>query len=195
MTQEEILELFRKSEALLDGHFVLTSGLHSAQYFQCAKVLQFPEYSRKLCYEIAKHFSEHTIDVVIAPAVGGIVVGYEVARQIGAKSIFAERESGKMTLRRGFKLYEGDRVVVCEDVTTTGGSVNEIIGLVQEAGARLMGVGCIVDRSGGKFAPNTRFISCMKMDVVTYQPNECPMCAKGIPIEKPGSRALSAAKA
>lgn len=191
MDREEILEIFRKSEALLDGHFILTSGRHSAQYFQCAKVLQFPEYARKLCYEIAKHFSEHSIHTVIAPAVGGIVVGYEVARQIGSRSIFAERENGAMTLRRGFSLHKGDKVVVCEDVTTTGGSVKEILKLVEDAEARLMGVGCIVDRSGGTFKPTTRFVSCIEMDAVSYAPEECPICAQGIPAAKPGSRALA----
>ena len=190
MSPEEILDIFRKSEALLEGHFILTSGKHSNQYFQCAKVLQFPEYARKLCYEIAKHFSEHSIHTVIAPAVGGIVVGYEVARQLGARSIFAERENGVMTLRRGFELHKGDRVVICEDVTTTGGSVMEIVDLVQKAEARLMGIGCIVDRSGGAFKPDTRFVSCIAMNAVTYPPDNCPLCADGSPAVKPGSRAL-----
>ncbi len=194
MTQQSILEIFRSSGALLEGHFILTSGKHSDRYFQCAKVLQYPEHARALCGVIADAFRGEKIDVVIAPAVGGIVVGYEVAAQLGARGIFAEREDGKMTLRRGFALAPGERVLVCEDVTTTGGSVNEIIALVNAAGAELVGVGCVVDRSGGAFSPAPRFVSCMAMSAATYPPDACPLCASGSPAVKPGSRGLAAAK-
>jgi orotate phosphoribosyltransferase len=194
MTQDSILNIFRSTEALLEGHFILTSGKHSDRYFQCAKVLQYPEHSRALCAVIAKAFDSGKIDVVIAPAVGGIVVCYEVACQLNARAIFAEREEGAMTLRRGFALKPGERVLVCEDVTTTGGSVMEIIELVKLAGATLVGVGCIVDRSGGAFNPEPRFVSCMKMQVTTYPPDACPLCASGSTAVKPGSRGLAAKK-
>ncbi len=194
MTKEDVLAIFRKTHALLEGHFVLTSGLHSPEYFQCAKVLQFPEYSELLCGEIARYFSQDGVQTIIAPAVGGIVVGYEVARQIKIRSIFAERENGAMTLRRGFRIFDGERIVICEDVTTTGGSVNEIAGLVRSANATLVGIGCIVDRSGGVFRPDTRFVSCLQMNMVTFKPESCPMCKEGIPVDKPGSRALSMSK-
>jgi orotate phosphoribosyltransferase len=191
MSSNDVLTIFKKTNALLEGHFVLTSGLHSPEYFQCAKVLQFPVYSETLCAEIGSKFTNDNIQTVIAPAVGGILVGYEVARQLGARSIFAERENSKMALRRGFRIYEGDRVVICEDVTTTGGSVMEIVELVRVANATLVGIGCLVDRSGGAFKPETRFVSCLQMNMVTFKPESCPLCKEGSPAVKPGSRALS----
>ena len=192
MTQEEVLHVFRDSGALLEGHFQLTSGLHSDRYFQCAKVLQYPEYAGRLCGEIAQKFRPAGIAVVVAPALGGIVVGQEVARQLGARSIFAERKEGVMQLRRGFAIARGERVLVCEDVVTTGGSVGEVIALVGAAGGSLSGVAYIVDRSGGKVrfpldAGGIQF-SLMAMDVVAYDPGACPLCARGIPVVKPGSR-------
>ena len=187
MTNEEILSLFKQSKALLDGHFQLTSGLHSPHYFQCAKVLQYPEFATKLCSEIAAAFRGKPIDVVIAPALGGIVVGQEVGRQLNVRTMFTERKDMEMQLRRGFEIAPGERVLVCEDVVTTGGSVREVIDIVNRQGGILVGVGAIVDRSGGKIEfPN--FFATLTMQVVTYKPEECTLCKEGIPVDKPGSR-------
>lgn len=188
MKKEEVLNLFKESSALLDGHFKLTSGLHSNQYFQCALVLQHPQNAEKVCAIIADHFKNEEIDTVIAPAIGGIVVGQEVARQLNKKSIFAERKEGEMKIRRGFSLKPGEKVLVTEDVVTTGGSVVEVIELVKAQGAIPVGVGFIVDRSGGKADFGIPQFATFSMDVVTWQPEECPLCAKNVPIEKPGSR-------
>ena len=187
MTGDEILSLFRKSNALLQGHFELTSGLHSPQYLQCAKVLQYPGNAERLCAEIVNHFRNASIDVVVAPALGGIVVGQEVGRQLGARSIFAERKDGRLQLRRGFEIAGGERVLVCEDVITTGGSVQEVIGIVNRCSGILAGTAAIVDRSGGRVNLD-HFFATMTMEVVTYKPEECPLCRSGIPVEKPGSR-------
>ncbi len=192
MTVQEVLSLFKQTEALLEGHFQLTSGLHSPQYFQCAKVLQYPQHATALCAEIAKHFERSKVDVVVAPALGGIVVGQEVGRQLGVRTMFTERKENAMQLRRGFEIHADERVLVCEDVVTTGGSVAEVIGIVKQAGGKVLGVGYIVDRSGGtvKFdieKEGLQFAS-LHMDVVTYKPEECPLCMKRIPVLKPGSR-------
>ena len=189
MTKEEVLTIFKQTGALLDGHFRLTSGLHSAQYFQCALLLQDPVQAQKLCWEIASQFMTENIDVVIAPAVGGIVVAQEVARLISARAIFAERESGSMILRRGFVINPDERVLVVEDVVTTGGPIQEVIGLVQSAAAKLIGEGFLVDRSRGKVEFPARKFSVLEMEVITYEPAMCPLCKQNIPLVKPGSRA------
>jgi len=187
MDREEILSIFRKTNALLEGHFQLTSGLHSPQYFQCAKVLQYPEYMEMLCGLIAGHFRSLSADCVISPALGGIVVGQEVGRQLKIRTMFTERKDGIMQLRRGFEIMKGERIIVCEDVTTTGGSAREVCEIVRNAGGIVIGVGAIVDRSGGK-VPFENFYATMVMDVVAYKPEECPLCKQGKPVEKPGSR-------
>ena len=192
MTQDDILRIFEETGALLEGHFQLTSGLHSPQYFQCAKVLQHPKYTQLLCGEIAGHFSRHAFDVVISPALGGIVVGQEVGRQLGVRTIFAERKDGLMHLRRGFDIASGERVLVCEDVITTGGSVYEVIDTVKNAGGIILGIGCIVDRSGGNASFSAAFekspFSLLAMEVITYDPRNCPLCRQGLELMKPGSR-------
>jgi orotate phosphoribosyltransferase len=192
MEQEHLLSIFRDSGALLEGHFQLTSGLHSDRYFQCARVLQYPHYTELLCGEFAQQFRPAGIDVVVAPALGGIVVGQEVGRQLRARTLFAERKDGVMQLRRGFRIEPGENVLVCEDVVTTGGSVSEVISLVREGGGNVAGVAFIVDRSAGKvkFPLDHGGLQCslMAMDVVAYPPESCPLCAKGIPVVKPGSR-------
>jgi orotate phosphoribosyltransferase len=192
MQKEHLLSIFRDSEALLEGHFQLTSGLHSDRYFQCAKVLQYPHYTELLCGELAAQFRTAGINVVIAPALGGIVVGQEVGRQLRARTLFAERKEGVMQIRRGFRIDPGENVLVCEDVVTTGGSVSEVIALVRESGGKISGVAYIVDRSGGKvkFDVDRGAQQCplMVMDVVAYPPAQCPLCAQGIPVLKPGSR-------
>ncbi len=184
----DILEIFKKTGALLHGHFLLTSGRHSNMYFQCAKVLQHPEYCEKLCRIISDHFKDYKIDTVISPAMGGIIVGQEVARQLNKRSIFAEREDKKLTLRRGFSIGPGEKVLVCEDVVTTGGSVFEVIDIVKEQGGQVAGVGFIVDRSNGKVDFGYPQKSTMMMEVISYTPEECPLCRENITLVKPGSR-------
>jgi len=190
--REHILEIFHSTGALLEGHFQLTSGLHSPQYFQCAKVLQYPRYAERLCQEIVDHFRTGKLDAVVAPALGGIVVGQEVGRLIAAynpdiRTMFTERANGVMQLRRGFAINRGERILVCEDVITTGGSVGEVIRIVHDAGAKVAGVASIVDRSGGRVKFDDQF-SVLHMDIVTYPPDQCPLCTKGVPVETPGSR-------
>lgn len=189
--KNKILSIFRKTGALLDGHFILTSGYHSPQYFQCAKVLQFPEYNQMFSSEIAGHFRNKKIDVVISPAVGGIVLGTEVGRQLNARTIFAERENGVMNLRRGFDLKENENVLVCEDVVTTGGSVFEVIDLVKAYKAILSGVGYIVDRSGGQVNFGIEQFSLIQMEVIKFKKDEIPEWLAKIPVTKPGSRSLN----
>jgi orotate phosphoribosyltransferase len=200
MTETEILNIFKKSGALLTGHFLLTSGRHSDRYFQCAKVLQYPEYTEVLCKMIADNFRKTEIDTVIAPAMGGLVVGQEVARQLNKRFIFAEREDKKLSIRRGFTLDENEKVLVCEDVVTTGGSVFEVIDIVKSNNAKVVGVGFIVDRSNGKVnfglsrqdgvVTDLPQISTLKMEVVSYLPDECPLCREDIELVKPGSRKI-----
>ncbi len=186
--ENDILDIFKKTGALLEGHFLLTSGRHSNMYFQCAKVLQYPEYTEQVCGIIADYFKDYEIDTVISPAMGGIIVGQEVARQLNKRSIFAEREDKKLTLRRGFNIDKGEKVLVCEDVVTTGGSVFEVIDIVKQQGGEVVGVGYIVDRSNGKVNFGFPQKSTMKMEVVSYSPDECPLCKANIPLVKPGSR-------
>lgn len=186
--ENDILEIFKETGALLHGHFLLTSGRHSNMYFQCAKVLQYPEYTTRVCSIIAEYFKDYEIDTVISPAMGGIIVGQEVARQLNKRSIFAEREDKKLTLRRGFSIRPGEKVLVCEDVVTTGGSVFEVIDIVEKQGGLVVGVGFIVDRSNGKVDFGYPQKSTMKMEVVSYAPEECPLCEENVPVVKPGSR-------
>ncbi|MEX2116614.1 MAG: orotate phosphoribosyltransferase [Bacteroidota bacterium] len=186
--KEQILEIFRETNALLEGHFQLTSGMHSPQYFQCARVLQFPKYLHLFAGEIAKHFEYTDVEVVISPALGGIVVGTEVGRLLGVRTIFAERKGEKMEIRRGFEIRPGERVLVVEDVVTTGGSVFEVVDLVSRAQAKPAGVGYIVDRSNGKLKFDSKHYSILQLDVIAYKPEECPLCRQGDPVIKPGSR-------
>lgn len=191
MESSAVLSIFKQTGALLEGHFQLTSGLHSNQYFQCAKVLQYPGHCESLCRVLAEDARSRNIDVVIASALGGIVVGQEVGRQLGVRTMFAERKDGVMQLRRGFEIVPGERVLVCEDVITTGGSVGEVLALVVAAAGTIAGVSCIVDRSGGTVtfpAFNGRHTAVMTMHAVTYKPDQCPLCARGLPVTKPGSR-------
>ena len=195
MERKDILELFESTGALQHGHFLLTSGLHSSKYFQCARVLQYPQYNELLCGEIARHFHDWKVDVVVAPAIGGIMVGQEVARQLRVRGMFAEREDKSMAMRRGFEIKQGERVLVCEDVVTTGGSVKEVIDLVKNSGGVAVAVSSIVDRSTSKDGANippinfgTTFFPLLKMDVPTYKAESCPLCKENIPVVKPGSR-------
>ncbi len=191
-SEKEILEAFEQSNALLRGHFLLTSGRHSDVYFQCAKVLQYPKYVEMLCSKIVEKFKNSEIDTVIAPAMGGLVVGQEVARQLNKRFIFAEREDKKLTLRRGFTIDKDEKLLICEDVVTTGGSVFEVIDIVKLNDALVAGIGFIVDRSNGKTDFGYPQFSTFKMEVISYSPEDCPMCKENIPVIKPGSRKITA---
>ena len=189
--RDQILSIFRSTEALLEGHFVLTSGRHSASYFQCAKVLQHPEYLTAFSIMIADEFEDQAPDVVISPAIGGVVLGTEVGTQLGCRTIFAERKEGDMVIRRGFHIEKGEKVLVVEDVITTGGSVKEVMDLVEEAGGIILGVGVLVDRSNGSVTLHNNQYSIVKLDAVSYGEDEVPDDLAAIPIQKPGSRYLS----
>lgn len=188
LTRDELLDLFRKSGALLDGHFRLTSGLHSSSYLQCALVLSRPADAEVLGRDIADKVRAFGATVVLSPALGGIVIGHEVARGLGVRALFAERQEGALTLRRGFVLADNDRVLVVEDVLTTGGSTRETMQVARAAGAQVVGVGSIVDRSGGSLTFDVPLASLLSMSVPAYEPDKCPLCAKGLPVVKPGSR-------
>ena len=196
MNGDAILNIFKQSGALLEGHFQLTSGLHSPNYFQCAKVLQYPGYAEAVCADLVAGIRSQPIDVVIAPAVGGIVVAQELGRQIAAaqgsaatlRVLFTERKENVMQLRRGFEIRKGEHVLVCEDVITTGGSVKEVVQIVRACGGDVAGVAAIVDRSGGTVDFGVSLSAAMTMSVIAYKPEECPLCKSGAPIEKPGSR-------
>ena len=186
MNKDKILRIFKSTGALLDGHFVLTSGRHSATYFQCAKVLQYPKYLTIFSVLIADQFKGKEPDVVISPAIGGIVLGTEVGAKLGCRTIFAERKNGKMVLRRGFSLDANERVLVVEDVVTTGGSVKEVMDLVLLSGANIIGLGIMVDRSNGAIKLHKNQYSITKMDVVTYHKNNIPENLAIIPVKQPG---------
>ncbi|MDW7650902.1 MAG: orotate phosphoribosyltransferase [Bacillota bacterium] len=189
MPRERVLELFEKSGVLLEGHFQLTSGRHSARYLQCARVFQYPDYAEELCRALASAFKDEKPDLCIGPALGGVVIAYETARSVGVRGLFAERDKdGVMTLRRGFDIKPGERVLVLEDVVTTGGSVREVIDLVRSLGGEVIGVGTIVDRSGGQADFGVLYTPLISLEVESFDPAECPMCQDGSAAVKPGSR-------
>lgn len=190
MTKERVLEILKEAGVLLEGHFLLTSGRHSEKYLQCARIFQDTRYSEELCAALAEKFKNQGIDLVIGPAIGAISMSYEVSRQLGVKNIFAERENGVMTLRRSFTIEPGQKVLVVEDVVTTGGSVREVIDVVRNCGGEVVGVGVVVDRTGGKIDFGVPFASVISLDVVSYTPEDCPLCKAGKQLVKPGSRNL-----
>jgi len=195
MTRDEVLDLFRRSGALLEGHFRLTSGLHSSGYLQCALVLSHPEWAATLGSALADRFRNVRATVVLSPALGGVIIGHEVARALGVRALFAERQDGMLTLRRGFTLSERDRVLVVEDVMTTGGSTRETMDVARAAGAHVVGAASIVNRSGAlmKFESyvDVTVESLLDYSLPTYEPQECPLCAQGLPVVKPGSRQVA----
>src|SRR3954469_11718787 len=192
MTRDALLDLYRTSGALLEGHFRLTSGLHSSGYLQCALVLQHPLHAEALGRAIADRVRDRRPTVVLSPALGGLIIGHEVARALGVRAIFAERQDGKLSLRRGFALEAGDRVLVVEDVMTTGGSTRETIEVARAAGGQVVGTASIVDRSGGTIAFDVPFAALLEIALPTYDPDKCPLCAQGQPVVKPGSRTVTA---
>jgi orotate phosphoribosyltransferase len=197
MTRDELLDLFRKSGALLEGHFRLTSGLHSSGYLQCALVLQHPAAAERLGAAIAERTRDLRPSVVLSPALGGIVIGQEVARALGVRAIFAERQDGALTLRRGFIIAETDRVLVVEDVLTTGGSTRETMQVATAAGGRVVGAASIVDRSNPSTGSgraelfDVPYVGLLEMNLPTHEPERCPLCAQGMPVVKPGSRPVA----
>ncbi len=188
MTEKEVLKIFDTHNALLKGHFRLSSGLHSEKYLQCALVLQHPEVAEKLARALAAKFSKEKIDLVMGPALGGITLAYEIARAIGVRGIFTERQEGKMTMRRGFSIGKGEKALVVEDVVTTGGSTKEVIDVVKSSGAFVVGVGSIIDRSAGRIDFGVKFEFLAKIEIETFEEKNCPLCKKSIPVTKPGSR-------
>ena len=188
MTHDDVLQLFRRSGALLEGHFRLTSGLHSPGYLQCALVLQYPQEAEALARALAPQVIGLAPTVVLSPALGGIVIGHEMGRALGVRAIFAERQDGRLTLRRGFSLDRSDRVLVVEDVVTTGGSTRETIDVAVAAGATVVGAASIVDRSGARATLGVPYHALLPMDLPTYEPAGCPLCAQGLTVVKPGSR-------
>jgi orotate phosphoribosyltransferase len=183
-----VLDRFRRVGALLEGHFRLTSGLHSSGYLQCALVLQHPAEAEACGAAIAERMRALSPDVVLSPALGGIVIGQEVGRALGVRAIFAERQDGTLTLRRGFSIAPGEKVLVVEDVVTTGGSTQETIDVARAAGATVVGAAAIIDRSGGQQRIDVPFHALATISLPTYQPEQCPLCAQGKPVVKPGSR-------
>jgi len=188
MKSEEVIQKFRNTGALLEGHFVLTSGLHSSVYLQCVLVLQHPREAEKLGCSIAQNFQKKNIQLVAAPAIGGLVIGHEVAKALGARFIWTERENGTMTLRRGFSVSPGERTLVVEDVVTTGGSTRETIEALQAAGADVVGAASIIDRSSGEADVGVARVALATLDVPSVDPAVCEACKRGEPAIKPGSR-------
>jgi orotate phosphoribosyltransferase len=188
---EEVLERFKRTGALLEGHFILTSGLHSTLYLQCALLLQHPAEAIAFGLALADRFREQKVETVAAPAIGGIVIGYEVARSLGARFIWTEREDGRMTLRRGFTVRPGESVLVIEDVVTTGGSTRETVEALRSLGARVVGAASIIDRSSGRADVGVPRFALATLDVPALAPAACDLCARGIQAVKPGSRKMS----
>ena len=184
----DILEHFRQSGALLEGHFILSSGLHSPNYLQCALALEAPKDAARFGSLIAEHFTNTEIDTVASPAIGGLVIGFAVARALDVRFIWTERQGGVMTLRRGFTLEPNERILVIEDVITTGGSTRECIAALEENGGKVIAAASIIDRSNGSADVGVPRISLVEMDVPTHKPEDCPMCARGDAAYKPGSR-------
>jgi orotate phosphoribosyltransferase len=190
----EVMDLFERTGAYLRGHFRLTSGLHSGEYLQCAKVLANPAYAeflgRHLAEKLVALIPNLTVETVVSPAIGGIIIGHEVARALNARALFTERDitSNEMTLRRGFEVAPGEPVVVIEDVITTGGSTKDVIRVLEAAGAHVLGAGSIIDRSNGRVDLGLKRVALETLDPITYDPNDCPLCSHGIPVTKPGSR-------
>ena len=189
---EEVMKKFEDAGAIQKGHFKLTSGVHSDTYIQCAQVMQHPGFMHNLCSELGKKFRGDDIDVIIGPAIGGIIMAHVMAQVLGpwVRAIFTERENGKMTLRRSFEINQGEKVLVVEDVTTTGSSVREVMDIVKSRQGKVVGVGVLIDRSGGKVDFGIKTEKLLTVDIKTYLPEECPLCKKGIPVVKPGSREL-----
>jgi len=192
INKDEIMRRFEEAGAIQKGHFKLTSGVHSDAYIQCAQVMQYPDFIHNLCSELGKKFKGEDIDVIVGPAIGAIIMAHVMAMVLGpwVRAIFTERENGKMTLRRSFEIKKGEKVLVVEDITTTGSSAREVIDIVKSRQAKVVGVGALIDRSGGKVDFGIRYEKLLTIKMNTYEPDNCPLCKNKIPITKPGSRGL-----
>lgn len=186
LEEQDVMKMLEETGAVLYGHFLLTSGLHSPMYVEKFNVLQHPEYTERLCREIARRYADDEVELVVGPVTGGILLAHEVGKALGTRAIFTERENGTMTLRRGFNIPAGTRVLVVEDIVTTGGSVHEVMDVVRGQGGVPVGVGLLVDRSGGKADFGVRTEALLRLDVTAYQANECPLCAEGKEFTKRG---------
>lgn len=189
MTEQEIKDLLVQTEVIQNGHFVLSSGRHADTYMQCAKVLQYPEHAAKLAAEIADKWSDEEIDLVIGPALGGVVLSYAVAEELGVRSIFSERKNGEMKIRRGFEIKDEEKILVVEDVVTTGGSVKEVLSLLEDMKIEIVGISSIVDRSNGKADFKHEFKPLLAVNIKSYKAGQCDLCKQGVPITRPGSKA------
>jgi len=184
----DVFRILQHTGAFLEGHFQLSSGLHSTGYIQCAKMLQYPVYTEKIGNKIGKHFQHDFIQVVVSPAIGGITIGYEVARRLSVRAIFMERVKGHMKLRRGFSISKGEKALIVEDVITTGASIKELISIIEKAGGEVVGIASIIDRSLSKdYLKNIKRLTLLSIHIPIYGSSSCPLCAKGIPLERPGS--------
>jgi orotate phosphoribosyltransferase len=188
MTKEEIVSIFKKSGSFLEGHFLLSSGLHSPQYIEKFRVLEYPEYTEALCKEIAENFKNDKIELVVGPMTGGIILASFTAKYLNTRAMFTERVDNVMSFRRGFKFAPGTRILVVEDVITTGGSVKEVIKIIEELKGVVAGVGYLVDRSNGRANFGVKQVPMMKLEIVTYEANNCLLCQQGIELIKPGSK-------
>lgn len=188
MTDQEIIKTFQDVGALLNGHFVLRSKLHSNKFFQAALLFKYPDIAEKLCRTLAERMKDLGAETVISPAVGGILVGQELARALGIQAIFADKENDELVLKRGFTIRKGERIIVAEDVVTKGGRVQQTIDLVKSLGGIPVAVGIITDRSGGTVDFGIPLFSLIKLNLPTYQPEECPLCKQGVPLVRPGSK-------
>lgn len=195
VSAEEAASVMSRAGALAEGHFLLSSGLHSPQYFQCAKLLEVPGVAEPVTRSVAELCRGWNAQTVVSPALGAILFGYELSRALGIRNIFAERPTGRFELRRGFGLDPGEKVILAENVTTTGGSVLEVADLVRSLGAEVVGYAVIVERSAGKFAPPEPVVAYAALQAKTYEPDNCPLCQQGTPLEKPGSRQMPGAGA
>lgn len=190
-TDKELLEILKETGALMEGHFKLTSGMHSSNYVQCAKLLRYPDKAEIFAQALAKKFKNDKIELVVGPAIGGIVIAYELARALGVPGIFAEREDNKMTLKRGFEIEKGQRILVAEDVITTGGSVQEVVDLLEELGGNPIGAATIIDRSSAETLKlKLPYKSLLQLEIPVYDEKDCPMCKEGSSPYKPGSRKI-----
>ena len=188
MTENEIKSVFQEAKALMSGHFLLSSGLHSDAYLEKFRIFEHPGIHSLLITELLSRFQVDKIDTVLGPAVGGIIMAAEAARQLNIRAVFAEKEGGILALRRGFKLTTGEKVLIVDDIVTTGGSVKETIGIVRQSGAVIAGIGLLADRSGGEVDFGIPHRALLNLKLLIFQPNDCPLCARNVPLTKPGSR-------
>lgn len=186
LTKQQIMNMLEETHAVMHGHFLLTSGLHSPMYVEKFNVLQHPKYTEQLCQAMAEAFKDDNIELVIGPMTGGILLAHEVGKTLGTRALFTERDGGKMQLKRGFQIPEGARVLVVEDIVTTGGSVFEVMQTIREHGGNVVGVALMVDRSGGKVDFGVKTQALLTLDVTTYRPEECPLCKQGLEFTKRG---------